>query len=208
MKEKRKILIGLGLLAILTFAAYSFAVNGSYKTMDDDYSIVRNEMIRSINNLPQIFTTGFFGDQSYYRPLVAVSFMKEYFFFKLNPVPYYIDNILIHIFNAFLVFAITLALTSRRRIAMGTAFLFALHPIQWEAVANIPGRSILLCAFYGLASFYCFIISYGQTGKKKYLLFPLLFRRSVTLFKTIVGVPLDFLLQHLTPGLHILRPQI
>lgn len=169
MKEKRKILIGLGLLAVLTFAAYSFAVNGSYKTMDDDYSIVRNEMIRSVKNLPQIFTTGFFGDQSYYRPLVAVSFMKEYFFFKLNPVPYYIDNIVIHIFNAFLVFAIALALTNRRRIAMGTAFLFALHPIQWEAVSNIPGRSILLCAFYGLASFYCFIVSYGQTGKKKYL---------------------------------------
>ena len=68
-------------------------------------------------------TSAFFGDSSYYRPLVTVSFMKEYFFFKLNPVPYYIDNIILHIFNAFLVFGIALALTGRRRIAMGTAFL-------------------------------------------------------------------------------------
>ncbi len=168
MKDQKKIVIGLGLLAILTFAAYSFAVNGSYKTMDDDYSIVRNEKIRSFKNLPAVMTSAFFGDESYYRPLVTVSFMKEYFFFKLNPVPYYVDNIIIHIFNAFLVFGITLALTGRRRVAMGTAFLFALHPIQWEAVSNIPGRSILLCAFYGLSTFYCFILGEGQSGRRKY----------------------------------------
>ena len=168
MKDQKKIIVGLGLLAILTFAAYSFAVNGFFKTMDDDYSIVRNENIRSFKNLPAVMTSAFFGDESYYRPLVSVSFMKEYFFFKLNPVPYYLDNILIHVLNAFLVFGIVLALTGRQRIAMGTAFLFALHPIQWEAVSNIPGRSILLCAFYGLGAFYCFILGYGERGHKKY----------------------------------------
>jgi len=176
MKDKKKIVIGLGLLAVLTFAVYSFSVNGSYKTMDDDYSIVHNEKIRSFKNLPAVMTSAFFGDESYYRPLVTVSFMKEYFFFKLNPVPYYINNIIIHVLNAFLVFGIVLALTGRRRISMGTAFLFALHPIQWEAVSNIPGRSILLCAFYGLGALYCFILGDGpvgspegsQSGRKKY----------------------------------------
>lgn len=164
MIEQRKTILNVVLLALVTFFVYSFSVNGSFKTMDDDYSIVRNENIRSFRNLPKIMTTAFFGDESYYRPLVTVSFMKEYHFFKLNPVPYYIDNILIHILNAFWVFAIVLALTDRRTIAWGVAFLYALHPIQWEAVSNIPGRAILLCAFYCLAAFYFFI----HSGRHKY----------------------------------------
>lgn len=164
MIEYRRTWVGLFFLAVLTFFVYSFSVNGSFKTMDDDYSIVRNENIKSFRNLPKVMTSAFFGDDSYYRPLVTVSFMKEYYFFKLNPVAYYVDNIFLHIFNAFWVFGIVLSFCGRRQIALGTAFLFALHPIQWEAVSNIPGRAILLCSFYCLASFYFFI----NADRKKY----------------------------------------
>ncbi len=191
MIEKRKIIIGLLLLAVTTFFVYSFSVNGSFKTMDDDYSIVRNENIRSFRNLPKVMTSAFFGDESYYRPLVTVSFMKEYYFFKLNPFPYYIDNIFLHIFNAFWVFAIVLSLSARLEIALGTAFVFALHPIQWEAVSNIPGRAILLCAFYCLASFYFFI---NTRQKKSFPYFSLIAFALALLCKESAGVlPLVFL---------------
>lgn len=191
MIEQRKTIVALLLLVATTFFVYSFSVNGSFKTLDDDYSIVRNENIRSFRHLPKIMTSAFFGDESYYRPLVMVSFMKEYHFFKLNPFAYYIDNILIHIVNALLVFAIVLSLSARREIALGAAFMFALHPIQWEAVSNIPGRAILLCALYGLASFYFFI----NADRKKY--FPYLslaFFALALLCKESAGVlPLVFL---------------
>ena len=164
MSEQRKTIVGLILLAVMTFAVYSFGVNDAFKTMDDDYSIVRNEKIRSFRNLPDVVTSSFFGGDSYYRPLVTVSFMKEYFLFKLNPVPYYIDNILIHVINTFLIFGIVFHLTDRRKIAMGVAFLFALHPVHWEAVSNISGRAILLSACYYFASFYCFLL----VDRKKY----------------------------------------
>ncbi len=164
MTDVQKTIIGLLLLVATTFFVYSFSVNGSFKTMDDDYSIVRNENIRSFRNIPKIMTSAFFGDESYYRPLVTISFMKEYHFFKLNPFAYYIDNIVIHILNAFWVFAIVFSLTARREIALGSAFVFALHPIQWEAVSNIPGRAIILCAFYGFACIYFFI----NADSKKY----------------------------------------
>lgn len=191
MIEKRKTLIGLLLLAFMTCFVYSFSINGAFKTLDDDYSIVRNEDVRSFRNIPKVMTSAFFSGEAYYRPLVTLSFMKEYHFFKLDPVPYYVNNILIHILNAFWVFAIVFALTDRRAMALGAAFLFALHPIQWEAVSNIPGRSILLCAFYGLASFYFFI---HADRRRYYSYFSLIAFALALLCKESAGVlPLVFL---------------
>lgn len=159
MDYNRNIVWPLFFLAVLTFAVYSFAVNGSFKTMDDEYSIVKNDKIKSFKNLPEVMTSAFFSGNSYYRPLVSVSFMKEYFFFGLNPVPYYIDNILLHILNTLLVFGILYQLTRREQTALAVAALFALHPIHWEAVSNIPGRAILLCAFFYLLSLFFFLLS-------------------------------------------------
>lgn len=164
MNDRRKAVLGLIFLAALTFFVYSFGVSGTFKTMDDDFSIVRNENIRSPRNIPKIFTSGYFGDESYYRPMVSLSYLKEYFFFRLNPVPYYLDNILLHVINAFLVFAIVWNLTSRTATGMAAALLYALHPIHWEAVSNISGRAILLAAFYCLAAFVFFLYS----ERKKY----------------------------------------
>ncbi|VAW12853.1 hypothetical protein MNBD_BACTEROID05-1049, partial [hydrothermal vent metagenome] len=41
--------------------------------------------------------------------------------------------------------------------------LFVLHPVQWEAVSNVSGRSILLCAVFFLSSFIC----YAKFSEKK-----------------------------------------
>lgn len=83
MIEQRKTLVGLFVLALLTLGVYSFSTSGSFKTLDDDYSIVRNENIRSFHNIPKVMTNAFFGGDSYYRPLVTISFMKEYHFSNL-----------------------------------------------------------------------------------------------------------------------------
>ena len=38
--------------------------------------------------------------------------------------------------------------------------MFVIHPVQWEAVCNVPGRSILLSAFFVLSSFVLFLEFY------------------------------------------------
>ena len=138
------------LIAVLTFAAYSFAVQGSFKTMDDEYCIIHNPQLRSLRNIPGILTSSFFGNNSYYRPLVTLSFLTEYQLFGLNPFYFYLTNILIHILTAGVVLLLAERLLGDRRQAFFVSLLFAVHPIQWEAVSNIPGRAILLSAFFSL----------------------------------------------------------
>ncbi|MBZ0167269.1 MAG: glycosyltransferase family 39 protein, partial [Candidatus Omnitrophica bacterium] len=144
-------------LALIALAGYAIVLPTSFKTMDDLVSIVNNPRIKSISQLGEIFRTSFFTENAYYRPLVLVSFMVEYHLFGLRAFFYNMNNLLLHIANAFLGFLIVASLLKDRRLAFLSAALFVLHPAHWEAVSNIPGRSILLCSFFFLLAVHLFI---------------------------------------------------
>ncbi len=163
---------------VLGFCAYSFNLTGKFKLVDDQVSIVKNETVKNLTaaNVNQIFHSSFFGDKekAYYRPLVLLSFALEYRFFGPDPFYFYLTNILLHVFNALLLFFAVEALTKRTLPAFWVALLFVIHPVHWEAVANIAGRSILLCAFGYFAAFLFFVKFDQEPEKKKYLLLSLL----------------------------------
>ncbi len=144
------------LLIVLPLTAYSFMLPAPFKTMDDQVSIVANPTIRHAANLPKLFTQGYFRDNSYYRPLANVTYMGEFHAFGLTPFFYNLDNLLLHIAIGFLVWTLAIFLTGNATAGFLVAVLFAIHPIHWEAVANISGRPILLCTFFGLLSFLFF----------------------------------------------------
>lgn len=144
------------ILFFLPIAAYALMLSSPFKTMDDQFSIVRNPLIQDTSQWPQLFTQGYFNDHSYYRPLVNLSFMAEYKMFGLNAPSYNLDNLLLHILNAFLVWYFA-ALLVNFEVGFWTALLFAVHPIQAEAVCNISGRAILLGTFFSLLSFIAYL---------------------------------------------------
>src|SRR5204863_9661690 len=118
-------------VVLLTFLAYSFTLQPTFKTMDDELSIVKNENIRSFANIGKIFTSSFFGDKSYHRPMVTISFMIEYHFWGLNAFYYYLTNIFLHCLNAVMVFWLLRRIIGggREVVAFWTAILFAIHPV-------------------------------------------------------------------------------
>lgn len=154
-------------IALAVLAAYSTMLNGEFKTMDDNYCIVQNADLRSVQNVPKIFSQSFFGVGAYYRPLVTLTYLAEYQLFGLNAFYFYLDNLALHALCAALVFLIIAEVSGRRRRAAAAALLFAIHPVQWEAVANISGRAILLSAFFGLAAVAAFLR--GQHGRRGWL---------------------------------------
>lgn len=149
------------LLICVTFAIYSVMLSSWFKTMDDQFSIVSNQTIQDRSLWPQLFKEGYFRDHSYYRPLTNLSYAFEYQAFGLKPFNYNLDNILIHIANAFLVWCLV-AIIINVEVGFWVALLFAIHPVQWESVANISGRAILLSAFFSFLTFIFYT-------KKKYI---------------------------------------
>lgn len=111
-----------------------------------------------LNPIPDLPTSG--------RPLVNLTFAMNFYFGKLNPVGYHVVNMVLHFLNALLVWAIvrrTLRLpyfagsfdTSAGWLAMAVALIWALHPLQTEAVVYVTQRTELMMAFFYLATFYC-----------------------------------------------------
>lgn len=140
------------------FVAYALILQAPFKTFDDDFSIINNELIKNFANLGKIFTTSYFSDQAYFRPLVYFTYMLEYHAFGLTSAGYYLTNILLHSALAVIIFFLLRYFFTVESLApFCAALLFAFHPIHWEAVTNISGRAILLSTFFSFASFYYFL---------------------------------------------------
>jgi tetratricopeptide (TPR) repeat protein len=150
----------LAVIVVLGFIAYGSMLPSPFRIMDDRFSIIENPAIKSAENIPELFREGYFRDQSYYRPLVNLSFMAEWQAFGPDSFFYNLDNLILHILNAILVFLLAARLTNSASIGFWTGLLFVIHPVQWEAVCNVPGRSILLSAFFVLSSFVLFLEYY------------------------------------------------
>jgi len=158
-------ILALLIIICLGVFVYSFMVTDTFKTLDDYAAIVNNDLIKSFDNLPKALTSSYFGENSYWRPLVFVSYMIEYRFYGLNPYFYYITNIIIHLASAVVIFFLVRFFYDDRRVAFFTSLLFATHPINWEPVANIPGRAILLSAFFYFLSF-CLFCYYCRSKRR------------------------------------------
>jgi protein-S-isoprenylcysteine O-methyltransferase Ste14 len=84
-----------------------------------------------------------------YRPLVMATYALNYAWGRTDPTGYHVVNIGLHLAAVCLVILLVWNLTADRLAAFFGGLLFALHPIQTEAVNYITARSSVL---YGAAS--------------------------------------------------------
>ncbi len=188
----------------LVWVAHGINLRSQFKALDDKYSIVKNEDIKTFSSIPKIFSRSFFGEGAYYRPLVNVSFMLEYKLFGLKAKYFQLTNLLLHLFSAYFVFLIIANLTRNKIMAFWVGLIFSVHPIHWEAVANISGRAIVLNTLFFLMSFW-FYIYYAREKSKwfYYVISVLAFVLSLLSKETAVTLPiiLCFFELYFTKGL-------
>jgi len=96
------------------------------------------------------------GSGYYYRPLLMLTFFADKFLWGLEESFMHLENILIHALNAVLVFWIASRLfkqaAQKFELPLLSSLLFALHPINTEAVAWISGRTDPLATVFVLSS--------------------------------------------------------
>jgi hypothetical protein len=155
---------------------------------DDDYTIARNDFIKSWKSLPLLFSKkymsnadriifGSYNSGDYgsgeitYRPVVTLSYMLDYSFWKLEPMGYHLTNFLLHCAVAILLYIFILGLAHNNLLAVWVSLMFACHPVNTEAVNGISFREELLIAFFLLSAFILFIQSKKYTGFRKSVLY-------------------------------------
>jgi cytochrome c-type biogenesis protein CcmH/NrfG len=120
---------------------------------DDHDTIVANASLVDLTNVRFILI------YSPFRPVVNLSYAFDRWLWGYRPLGYHLTNVTLHAIAVLLLFAWLRRILSdagAERAGATAAFagaaLFAVHPLQSEAVAYVSGRSELMCAVWFLAA--------------------------------------------------------
>lgn len=148
LSSNRWWLIGLLLSIVIV---YGRTIGYGFSPMDDTWLIAdKMDFLRDIRNLPVLFTQSTL--KLFYRPVLHISFMIDAVISQSWPSIFHATNIALHIFSVVALFRFFRLLGIERTWAIALCFLFALHPVNVQAVAWIPGRNDSLLALFTLLS--------------------------------------------------------
>lgn len=159
------------LITAAVLAVYSNTFHAAFQ-FDDIPGVVENENIKSLSNLKALITDN--------RGVSMASFALNYARGGLDVTGYHVFNTAVHILSSvfayFLLYALFLRAGARelwgRRIAFFSALIFAVHPVQTQAVTYIIQRMESLSSlFYILALLFFVSASNASTALKRLSLY-------------------------------------
>ena len=175
------------MLAGAIVAAYLTSFSGAM-VFDDLHSIVDNPTIRNLGRPDLVlFPAGAEGATTSGRPVINVTLALNYALSGLNPWSYHAANLLIHVLAGLTLYGLvrrTLARLTPARPAPGSAgssgadatwpafaiaLMWALHPLQTEAVTYLVQRAESLMGLCFLLTLYCFVRSVDSPRPRRWL---------------------------------------
>lgn len=138
-----------GALLVVVVLCYANALGNDF-VFDDHVNLQNNPLLRNLSNVPTLLLSGF-------RPIREVSYALDFALWGERPFGFHLTNILIHAANAVLVFLLIRRFIGDVASSAIGALVFAIHPIQPDAVTYISGRRDVLFAFFYLASFHSYL---------------------------------------------------
>lgn len=148
----------------LTFSTYGSSLSNNFVFWNDPSLIYQNVVVKdlSFERMKMAFTRY---DPELYIPLTFLSYQLDYKIAGLNPFVYHLDSLIIHTLNALLTTTLILMISGSWWIALFTGLLFAVHPMNVEAVAWASSRKDVLSTFFFLLSLLAYI-RYRDKGKR------------------------------------------
>lgn len=129
-----------------------------------------------------------------WHPLTWLSLMLDTQLFGTAAWGYHLTNLLLHLANTLLVFALFRRMTGAVYPSALVAALFAVHPLHVESVAWVSERKDVLCAFFGLLAMYAYARYAESPTIGRYLIVALLMILSLLSKPMLVTLPFVLLL--------------
>jgi protein O-mannosyl-transferase len=164
-------------LCLLVVASYWAGLHGSF-VFDDVGNIVDNPTLRTFDgSLQSLIAAATSGTSSPLgRPLSMASFALNYSMFGDSAFPFKLVNLVIHLINALLVWALARQLwdrlgrdssTTRSLVPpMALAAAWALHPLNLTPVLLVVQRMTSLAALFTLAALLLYLYGRREKGKR------------------------------------------
>ncbi|MEZ4648631.1 MAG: tetratricopeptide repeat protein [Candidatus Eisenbacteria bacterium] len=143
------------LLVLAPALAFANALPAQF-VWDDFDLVVNNVLLRVPGGFGEIFRTDPFGFPlslgQYYRPIQTVTFWIQYQLHGLDPMPYHLFNVALHVVDVLLLFAFLLRMRVGRTLAFLVSLAFSVHPLAVECVTFVAVRGDLLLLLFTLLS--------------------------------------------------------
>jgi protein O-mannosyl-transferase len=141
-------------LAVATFVAYIPAFRAGFIWDDDSWTTGCSQLLRDLSGLRSMWCH-LTALQQYY-PLTGTTFWLDYHLWGLWPLPYHVENVLLHTLAAILFWRLLCRLEVPGAWLAGA--IFALHPVMVESAAWITERKNVLSLVLYLGA----LLVYGQ----------------------------------------------
>jgi tetratricopeptide (TPR) repeat protein len=192
---RREVILLLALLLVAaTVTLYEPSVHNGFINFDDPDYITENAHVQhglSWTNVVWAFTTT---AEANWHPLTWISLMASAQFFGLKPTSYHLVNMLLHSLNVILLFLLLQKATGYILRSGIVAALFAVFPLNVEAVAWATERKSVLstaCLFLALFAYGWYV---RNPGIGRYLLLLLLFALGLLAKPMMITLPFVLLL--------------
>jgi protein O-mannosyl-transferase len=182
------------LLACITFVVYARTLRNGFIDYDDRVYVTENAHVQSglsANTLRWAFTTF---DNGNWHPLTWISHALDEQVFASSAAAVHFHSVLLHALNAILLFFVLWKVSGSQARSFVVAALFAVHPLNVEAVAWAAERKTVLSAFF----FFLALGAYGwyakQPSLKRYALLVILFVFGLMSKPMVITLPFVLLL--------------
>jgi protein O-mannosyl-transferase len=160
--QDKSVYFAAAALLVIAFACYANALANGF-VFDDHGHVLSDKSFRSLSNVPSLLVAS-------YRPIRDITYAIDFAIWGERPLGFHLTSVAIHVANTLLVFALLLRITRKTLLASLAALIFAIHPIQPDAVTYISGRRDVLFSLFYLASFHSYLtyrryLSEGQESR-------------------------------------------
>jgi tetratricopeptide (TPR) repeat protein len=139
-------LLVIALVAVVAFGPF---IGHPFLSIDDNYLITKNPAVTHPDWKGIVHVWTHF-DPQLYIPLTFMGWQLTSALFGVSAPLFHGINLLLHILNGCLVYAVLLRLRASRGMALSVALLFIVHPLQTEAVLWAAGRKDVQSGFFAL----------------------------------------------------------
>jgi len=154
--QRRNAFIWLS-LALVTCGLYLPALWNDFVNYDDPAYVTSNAHVQSGLSWQNAHWAFLTGEASNWHPLTWISHMADCQIYGLRAGGHHLTNVLLHVANTLLLFALLRQMTGATWRSAAAAALFAWHPLRVESVAWVAERKDVLSAFFWLLTMIAYV---------------------------------------------------
>jgi len=191
---RHRIVLVCALLAVSTAVLYAPVRNFDFIRFDDPRYVTQNEQISEGLTIEMVGWAATTIYKSNWHPLTWVSHALDVEFFGFDPGPHHVVNVVFHLANTLLVFALLYSLTGSLGRCAFVAGVFAFHPLHVESVAWVAERKDVLSSFFGLLFLLAYVRYARHAGVGRWLVVFVALTLGLMAKSMMVTLPFLFLL--------------